>query len=162
MLGCTLPDGVHWQGVPGRWGGSETARPGLVRRRTMPVKTADASTGADGFIFPDDLEGTRFHLVEDALYDASEVRESLYDNRAIEADEEAHEQGQVPAFGRWYPVDVPGHEDDQWMIAPGELVDELKTWDDPAGARLKVTRCRKSGSRESDPYEVNVAPAPES
>lgn len=126
----------------------------------MPVKTADASTGADGFIFPDDLEGTRFQLDEDALYEAYEVRESMYDN-PIEDDHEADEQGQTPAYGRWYPVDVPGYEDLQWMIAPGELIDELKTWDDPAGGRLKVTRCRKSGPDPSDPYEVNVAPAPE-
>lgn len=126
----------------------------------MPVKTADASTGADGFIFPSDLEGTRFRLVEDALYDAAEVREQLYDGEAIEDDHEAEEAGQVPAYGRWYPVHAIGYDEEQWLAAPGELIDELKTWDDPADASYRVGRCRKSGSGESDPYEVNVAPDP--
>lgn len=127
----------------------------------MPTSIDDTATGAEGFLFPDDLEGQAFTVLEDAVYTAFEVRESEYEE-PIEEDYEAANEGQVPAFGRWLIVDVPGLDDPQWMIAPGELIEELQTYDDPTGARLRVASLRKSGPDESDPYEVNVAPAPES
>lgn len=123
----------------------------------MPTDIADATTGATEYVFPGDLEGLRFDLLDRGVYSAFEVRQEQYDE-PIQDDVDAHDEGQTPAFGRWLRVDVVGNDDARWMIAPGELIDELKTWDDPTEGRLRVTRCRKSGPDESDPYEVNVAP----
>lgn len=127
----------------------------------MPTEIENTPTGAEGFIFPDELQGVSFLLVEDAVYTAYEVREELHDGSAIDEDHEAAAEGQTPAYGRWLRADVTGRDDEQWIAAPGELIEELQTWDDPTGGRLMVSRCEKSGPAESDPYEVNVTPNPE-
>lgn len=133
-----------------------------VRRRTrMPTKLEDTSTGADGFVFPDSLENVKFEMTENAVFSAYEVRVQEHsEEEAVEDDYEAQKEGQTPAYGRWIPAHVDGRDGEQWVAAPGEFIEELQTYDDPVENRMRVSRCRKSGPDESDPYEVNITPDP--
>lgn len=116
--------------------------PGVgVRRRTMPVDLSDHSSGGPDLLFADDLSGTEFQLRQTAVYDAQEVRE-------------AESSDDMPRFGAWLPVRTEGR--DAWMVALGELTDELKRYEDPTGTTFEVTRCEKSGTEQTDPYEVNL------
>lgn len=108
----------------------------------MPEELHEARVGAEGLIFPDNLGKQTFSLTDSSLYDAEEVQEAL--------DQE------YPEFGRWLQVDVPQHEGDAFMAAPGELIEELQELEAEPGERYRCTRCEKVGPRESDPYEVNV------
>jgi hypothetical protein len=115
----------------------------------MPENLQSASTGANDLYFADDLEGTVFKLRENSVYSADEVSD----------------EGQTPEFGRWLPATVPEARNgggttvkDVWLVAVGELIQELQRLDDPANVHLEVTRCEKSGPRQTDPYEVNVEP----
>jgi len=121
--------------------GPETV-PGWVRRRTMPEDLKTASTGSNDLYFADDLEGTEFRLRGAAVWSAEEVREA--------------EGGTVPEFGRWLPATVDGR--DVWLVAVGELIQELQRFDNPESTVFDITRCQKSGTAQTDPYEVNVEP----
>ena len=107
----------------------------------MPVDLQDAETGGVDLIFADDLEGTVFQLTESAVYEAEEVRDA--------------EGGDIPKFGSWLPVSTP-ENDEAYAVAVSELVQELQTYENAMGLKLKVTRCQKSGNGETDKYEVNV------
>jgi hypothetical protein len=104
----------------------------------MPEDLHSVSTGADDLYFGDDLSGIEFELREATVSDADEVTDP----------------GEVPEFGRWIPIRVDGR--DAWAVALGELVQELQRLEAGSGDRFKVTRCDKSGSRQTDPYEVNI------
>ena len=119
--------------------GGETHRV-TVRRRTMPVDLSEAQTGGVDLLFADNVSGTVFELREASVYQAEEVREEI--------------DGDIPKFGKWMPVTTANG--DAWIVALGELVDELKTYDNPMGVTFDVTRCEKSGSQQTDPYEVNL------
>lgn len=101
----------------------------------------EAQTGGLNLLFSDDLSGTEFRLREATLYDAEDVRESM--------------DSDVPEYGRWLPVET-ADDGEGYAVAPGELIDELQRLEAEAGEAFVVTRCEKSGRRESDPYEVNV------
>lgn len=107
----------------------------------MPEDLKSASTGLNDLYFADDLKGTEFVLRELKVYEADEVSEP----------------GKTPEFGRWIPALVNGN--DVWLVGLGELIGELQRFDDPGELALKVTRCEKSGSAQTDPYEVNVEKA---
>lgn len=107
----------------------------------MPTNLDEASTGGSELVFASDLQGTVFKLAEAAVYDADEVRDELGDE-------------DTPAFGRWLPVEVSDGE--AWLNAVGELVEELQDAEAESGDGFQVTRCQKSGSEETDPYEVNL------
>jgi hypothetical protein len=107
----------------------------------MPTNLEDASTGSDDLYFADDLSGIEFKLREAAVYDADEVSDD----------------GEVPEFGRWLPATVDDR--DCWLVAVGELVSELQRYEDTVGVTFAITRCEKSGTRQTDPYEVNVEQA---
>lgn len=106
----------------------------------MPTDLSEAQTGGVDLLFADDLQGTEFELREEAVYTAEEVREEI-DN-------------DIPEFGKWMPVSTA--DGDGWAVALGEFVEELQTYENPMGVTYKVTRCEKSGSRQTDPYEVNL------
>lgn len=103
----------------------------------------EASTGGPSLVFADDANGVRFRISEAVLYDAAEVR----DNIGADADG-------TPQYGRWLPVEI--EKDDAWLLAPGELVEELQRLEAEAGRVYEVTRAEKSGNGETDPWEFNV------
>lgn len=109
----------------------------------MPVDIQDASTGGASLVFADDAAGCRFRLREASLYEANEVRDEL-----------DHDDDQPPMFGRWLPVDI--QDEDAWLIAPGEMVEELQRLEASNGELFEVTRIQKSGNSETDPFEVNL------
>lgn len=111
----------------------------------MPTDLMEATTGAKELLFPDRLQGKRMDVLETSLYDAEEVQVELGTD--------------FPEHGRWLNVKVHGDDNVEWCICPGEMVDELQTLGINPGQTIKVTRCEKSGPRESDPYEVNVTVA---
>jgi hypothetical protein len=106
----------------------------------MPTDLSDHETGGIDLLFADDLSGEQFELREAAVYEAEEVREDV--------------DGDIPKFGNWMPV--TRNEGDGWVVALGELVEELQQFENPLGLSYRVTRCEKSGSEQTDPYEVNV------
>jgi len=108
----------------------------------MPTDLQDAKTGGIELLFPKDdiVPGLRFELKEAAVYDAEEVREEV--------------GGDYPEFGRWVPVTYDGEE--AWIAAVGELVTELQRYENPLAMEFEVTRCEKSGQRDTAPYEVNL------
>lgn len=108
----------------------------------MPIDLEDHASGGPELLFADDLSGVEFQVREASVYEAEEVREA-------ESSEE------MPRFGAWIPVRAEGR--DAWMVALGELTDELKRYEAVTGGTVfKVTRCEKSGSEQYDPYEVNL------
>jgi hypothetical protein len=106
----------------------------------MPTSFDEYETGGTELLFADDLEGTVFTIRKDGIYEAEEVRSEI--------------GGDVPKFGNWFPVTT--NDGDAWVVALGELVDEIKAYENPIGIEIKVTRCEKTGSEQTDPYEVNT------
>lgn len=106
----------------------------------MPTNLEDAQTGGVDLLFADDLQGTEFELLEAAIYEAEEVRNDV--------------NGDIPKFGNWMPVTID--DSDAWVVGLGELVEELQKYENPLEVTFSVTRCEKSGTEQTDPYEVNV------
>lgn len=122
----------------------ETGRGPVLRRlRLMPTDLSNASTGGTSLLFQDDAAGCRFRLKEAQIYDAEEVRDQL-----------GHGPDDPPAYGRWLSVEV--ESSDAWLVAPGEMVDELQRLGAASGEVFEVTRIEKSGTAETAPYEVNL------
>lgn len=117
--------------------------PGLTVHREMPTELENASTGGASLIFPDDASGCRFRLSEALLYEAEEVRDEL-----------GHDGDSPPKFGRWLRTEIEDGE--AWLLAPGELVRELQRLEAKNGELFEVTRIKKSGNGETDPFEVNL------
>lgn len=113
----------------------------------MPTDLSETTTGSIELFFGGEAEGETFYLRDAAVYDADEVR------KEIDAD--------YPSFGRWFPVHL-ADEDGQthgsgWTTAVGELIEELQDAEvDPVEVPFTVTRCEKTGEKDTDPYEVNV------
>lgn len=113
----------------------------------MPTKLDEAQTGGIDLFFGGEAEGETFYLRDPAVYDADEVRAEI--------------GGDMPKFGRWFPVQLADKEGKThgtgWTTAVGELVEELqKAPVDPVEVPFTVTRCEKSGEKDTDPYEVNI------
>lgn len=106
----------------------------------MPTDLSEAQTGGVNLLFADDLQSTVFQLREAVVYEAEEVREE------VDTD--------IPKFGKWMPVETD--DGDGFIVALGELVEELQQYENPVGLTFEVTRCEKSGSKQTDPYEVNL------
>jgi len=107
----------------------------------MPTDLSEHETGGIDVLFADDLPGTTFTLRELAVYEAEEVREET--------------QTDVPKFGNWMPVTLDDGTEG-WMVALGELVEELQQFENAKAVTCTVTRCEKTGTKQTDPYEVNV------
>lgn len=118
----------------------------------MPTNLNDVETGGVPLIFPENMEGARWRLKSLEVHSALEVREDEYDD-PLEDGEDAEEEGQPPAYGRWLPVDVEG--DEGWVNCPKELIDDLQALDPSKGEVFEVTRVDQ-GSRPTDPYEINL------
>lgn len=106
----------------------------------MPTDLDEYDSGGTELIFSDELEGTTFSLRELAVYEAEEVRQEV--------------GGDVPKFGNWIPIKTD--DVDGWAVALGELVEEIKRYENPVAVTISVTRCQKSGDNQTDPYEVNT------
>lgn len=109
----------------------------------MPTDLQEASTGGASLVFADDAAGCRFRLREASLYEPEEVQEEL-----------GHDGDGPPEYGRWLPVEI--EDEEAWMVAPGELIEELQRLEAGAGEIFEVARIEKSGSGETDPFEVNL------
>jgi len=108
----------------------------------MPTDLSEAQTGGVDLLFADDLQGTVFQMSEASVYEAKEVRESVDGNT------------DVPKFGKWIPVETDDGE--AFAVAVGELIEELQRFENPLAVTVEVTRCEKSGTDETAPYEVNL------
>lgn len=109
----------------------------------MPTDLSDVQTGGVDLLFADDLKsGVQFKLREASAYEAEEVREELSTD--------------TPEFGKWLPVEQDDSE--AWVVALGELVEELQSYENPQAVTFEVTRCRKSGTKQTSPYEVVIEP----
>lgn len=107
----------------------------------MPTDLSEVDTQGVNLVFSDNLEGTEFRLKEPAVYEAEEVRDQTGQD--------------IPEFGDWLPVETD-REENTWLVALGELVGELQDLANPVGVELVITRCEKSGPKQTDPYEINV------
>lgn len=114
----------------------------------MPTDLNDVDTSGVELWFSDDMEGETFYLRDSAVFEAGEVREETGTD--------------IPEFGRWFPVHGATEDGETtgetgWLVALGELVEELQTMTpDPVETPWTVTRCQKSGPKQTDSYEVNV------
>lgn len=109
---------------------------------TMPTDLDEYDAGGVNVLFAADLEGHQFRLTELAVYEAEEVREET--------------QTDVPKFGNWMRA-----EDDEgpcWIVALGELVEELQAYEDPSHVTFECTKVQKRGDKQTDPYTVNLHP----
>jgi len=107
----------------------------------MPTDLSEHETGGIDVLFADDLPATTFRLRESAVYEADEVRQETGTD--------------IPKFGNWMPVRLDDGTEG-WMVALGELVEELQRLENPQAVTCTITRCEKSGTQQTDPYEVNV------
>lgn len=109
----------------------------------MPTDLAEAaSSGATELIFPDDATRYEYRLREGQVYDAEEVRGEIGNS-------------DVPQWGNWLPVEIEDGE--AWLNAPSQLITELVEIGIEPGHRWTVDRLEKTGSRQSDPYEVELS-----
>lgn len=121
--------------VPERCAGARN-RP-LIR---MAEDLSDSVSGSTELIFPDDGRGT-YRLEERTVYGAEEVRSEL--------------NGDVPQYGSWLPV-TDDSGDEAWLCAPSKLRAVLVEDDIQTGERFRIETMRKSGTKQSDPYRVEV------
>jgi hypothetical protein len=109
----------------------------------MP-READPNAGQSvDLVFTDDLEGTVFEVRRDPpIYTAEEVREKTGND--------------VPEFGDWVAVYLPGPDAEGWMVAVSELEQWVARTENVTARTYEVTKCQKTGSSQTDPYEVQV------
>lgn len=100
----------------------------------------DYTPGGD-LVFPGDAEGVQFRLIEDQRY-----------NNDVDDLPDVPE-GDVR--GNWLKVETEQH-DECFISAPGELIEELQRLEAEPGDCFEITRCVKSGPKQTDPYEVNL------
>lgn len=94
-------------------------------------------------VFTDGLEGTVFSIPRTpAIYTAEEVREAT-DN-------------DVPEFGDWLKVRLPQLDEDGWLVAVSELEQWVAKTENVTAGTYEVTKCEKTGTAQTDPYEVQV------
>lgn len=109
----------------------------------MPTELSEAKTGSSSLVFAADAQGIVFRLTEAAVYGAEEVREEI-----------GQGDDGTPEYGRWLRAEI--EEEEAWINAPGEVIQELQRLDAEAGEIFTVTRCQKAGNGETDPWEVNM------
>lgn len=109
----------------------------------MP-READPNAGqTTELVFTDQLEGTVFEVRRTpSIYEAEEVREETGND--------------TPEFGVWVPVYLPGPDEDGWMVAVSELEQWVAKTENVTAGVYEVTKCQKTGSAQTDPYEVQV------
>jgi len=106
----------------------------------MPRKPDPEAGSNVELVFPDGLEGTVFELRDGLVYSAEEVRE---------------EEGiDNPEFGDWTPATING-KGEGWIAVPGALDVWMAEAYNGSGV-YEVTRCEKTGPKDTDPYEITV------
>lgn len=110
-----------------------------MRRRTMS-SLHDHSPGGD-LLFAGDLEGEVFRLLSVELFNND--------------DDDKKDVPEGDVHGNWLLVGTDQY-DEVYMSAPGELIEELQRLEAEEGDLFEVTRCEKSGTAQTDPYEVNL------
>lgn len=98
------------------------------------MKIQDYSGGGD-YLFASNLSGIEFRLLSDEIIEADELEHDLH--------------------GNWLEVATEGF-DSGHIAGVGELIEELQRLEAEPGDVFEVTRCKKSGPRDTDPYEVNL------
>lgn len=106
----------------------------------MPTDLDDYDAGGIEVLFADDLQGSEFEVRELAVYEAEEVREET--------------ETEVPKFGNW--LRCATEDGECWVVALGELVQELQAIESPLGVTFACTKCQKTGNKQTDPYTVNL------
>lgn len=109
----------------------------------MPEDLQEVETGGKNLVFADDAEGVRYRLNELAVYSAEEVRDDL------DADDDG-----TPQYGRWLSVTI--EDEDSWLLAPAELIDELQALEPEKGQVFEITRLEKNGMEETARWEANL------
>ena len=105
----------------------------------MPTNLEDVETGGVEVQFASDTHpGQRFQLRELAVYEADEI------------------DGDVPKFGKWFPVEIDGK--DAWLQAVSQLIQELQAVENPLAGEFEVETFEKSGTSDHDPYTVSLSP----
>ena len=107
----------------------------------MPENLADVETGSIEIVFADDLQNQEFSLREAAVYSADEVREI--------------EETEIPKYGRWLPVTV-GDEQEAWLVGISALLAKVQEYENPVAPTFRVTSIEKTGTQDSDPYQVEL------
>lgn len=115
--------------------------PGVWCGRLHMTSLHDHAPGGD-LVFAGDLDGVQFRLLDLQMYNNDD-----------------EEKPDVPAndtvHGNWLKVETEQHEE-CFISAPGELIEGLQDYYAEQGDLFEVTRCAKSGSAQTDPYEVNL------
>lgn len=101
----------------------------------------DYSPGGD-YLFAGNLSGIEFRLLDLEMYNP-------------EDDEKPDPEIEGDVHGNWLHVETDDFEDG-YISGVGELIEELQRLEAEAGDLFKVTRCQKSGPKQTDPYEVNL------
>lgn len=91
--------------------------------------------------FAGEAAGEQFRLQSLKLYNNDDD-----DKPDVPANESVH--------GNW--IEVETERGDEFLAAPGELIEELQRLDAKVGDLFEVARCEKSGPKQTDPYEVNL------
>lgn len=100
----------------------------------------DHTSGSD-LLFPGDLSGVQFRLKSLSLHNNDDEEKPNLPN------EDVH--------GNWVKVETE-QLGEAYMSAPGEFIEELQRLNAASGDLFKITRCVKSGPKQTDPYEVNI------
>lgn len=111
----------------------------------MTETLSEAATGnAVDLVFPDEAAyQDEYRLRDENVYSAEEVCDEIGNS-------------DVPRYGRWLPVEIGPKRREGWLNAPSALIEELVDCDISAGDAFGITEMQKSGTRESDPYTVEL------
>lgn len=100
----------------------------------------DHSPGGD-LLFAGEVSGVQFRLSSLALHNNDE--------------EDKPDVPEGDVHGNWLHVSSEKH-DEAYLQAVGELIAELQRLGAEEGDEFEITRCKKSGPSQTDPYEVNL------
>lgn len=100
----------------------------------------DHTPGGD-LVFAGELSGVQFRLLSLSLHNND--------------DDDKPDVPEGDVHGNWLEVETD-ELGEAFLSAPGELIEELQTHEAEEGDLFEVTRCAKSGPKQTDPYEVNL------
>lgn len=107
----------------------------------MTEDLTESVTQSTELVFPDDSSGKTYSLQERTVYDAGDVRDEM--------------ESEIPRYGSWLPVEYNG--EDAWLSAPSQLRSVLVQEDIKPGETFTIDQMQKTGTQESDPYQVAVS-----
>lgn len=92
-------------------------------------------SGSGDYLFASNLSGIEFRLLSTTLYEGEDLEFDVH--------------------GKWLEVETDDFKEG-YISAVGELIEELQRLDAEDGDLFEVTRCEKTGPKQTDPYEVNL------